>query len=374
MRITPITGTGFNSVKIKKTVLKPQHQQLSKNVGVSGVLLGAAFLTADKLSIKNIENKLEDYGYKKDKNHGFKKTFSERETKILEEKYGKYAQDYKKVFETPVSKRDIIKFKHLLEIDKTTGKQLFDNNFEKTFQTFCILNKNNNIDGIIRQGRTGFSLVKEFVRNKDLEKDAIEDILDYKLDSHYGKGREIQVALKEKHFDKDYKVEPDVQKYIDNISNEIDKHALPKGLNLYRIEKPRATLENVSLKDGSNVNLAQMILDATKSGNPEEIAKVKEFVLDNEITAVNPRFMSTTLDNKLNESWGKDLILTKTTIVWKMTTEPDTKGIYVEPFNVTGRYGEQREILLQHGSKMTIKSVDFDADKRTWIINAKVSN
>ena len=375
MRISPIINTDFSKT-VRKPLLTPSKPKINKHIsaGVSAGVMSYALINADKLSINNIEHKLFDLGYKKDKNHSLRKIFSEKEKEDLKEKYGKYSEDYKKILETPVTKKDLIKFKHLLEIDKTSGKHMLDNNFEKTFQTFCVLNKNNNIDGLIRQGRAGFNLVKEFVQNEELGKDATEDILDYKLDSHYGKGRAIQVALKEKYFDKDFKVEPDVQKYIDNISGTIDKHTLPKGLNLYRVEKPRATLENVSLKDGTNVNLAQMMLDASKSGNPEEIAKVKEFVLDNEITAVNPRFMSTTVDNGVNDSWGKTLVLTKTSVLWKMTTESNTKGLYLEPFNVTGKYAEQKEILLQHGSKMTITNIDFDADKRTWTINAKVSN
>ena len=323
--------------------------------------------------IKSTEAKLLKLGYKKDKENNFKKNFSEKQVNELKNKYGKYSESFRNIFEKPISKEDIVDFKKFINMDKERGIKAYHNNFEKLFQTFCILKENNNLDVIEKHGKNAFNLVLEYVEKEDYKKNILEDIFLYKEDAHFGKGRAMQYALEQKNADTGFKIDKDVKQSIDNLSKTIDEHVLPKDLILYRIEKPRATLTQVKV-NGKNMDLASMMMDASKSGDINKINEVKEFVLDNEIQAKNPRFMSTSLENNMNKTGLKNLVLTKTSFLWKMKVKPNTKGLYIESFNAPGQYAEQNEVILQKGSKLSIENLDYNPKRKTWIIDATVSN
>ena len=53
---------------------------------------------------------------------------------------------------------------------------------------------------------------------------------------------------------------------------------------------------------------------------------------------------------------------------------PNTKGCYIENFNIIGTYCEEDEVLLQKNTHIKIKSAEYDKEKELWYLHASLSN
>lgn len=372
MRISPINLIKTSEITAKPKINKAATKPCSVPVlpAVPAALAIASFANRG-ISDKDIEKKLLNLNYKKDEQGNLVKNFTKDDEIILSKKYGKYAQDYKTLLQNPVTTSDIKSFKTFIDIDKKTGEKLYKNNFENFFTIFCILKNNNNLSSIKAKGPEMMKIISNVAENDKINKDSLESLIIYKTDVYDGIGQSIQSAL-----NAECDLNETIQNHIDNITSVIDKCDLPENLSLYRVERPRTNLRTAKQHGTDSVNLSQMVVNAAKSGDKNEIDKVKEFILDNEITVTNPRFMSTSLNDNINETFnlfGKSTVK-GTRILWRLKTEPQTKGIFIEAVNITGKDANQNEILLQKNSKMTITNVDYDEENRMWIFDAKVSN
>lgn len=329
-----------------------------------------------EFSTEDIENKLLNLDYKKDEKGNLIKQITPDYEKTLQERYGNQAENYKELFRQPVRPMDLKLFKVFMNIDKNISEKLYNNNFEKFFTTFCILKNNHNLLEVKMKGSQGMKCVEKVIENSKINKESLESLAIYKNDVYDGLGQDIQHSLAERTRDENFVTDKTVQKHIDNIASAISESVLPENLSLYRVERPKTNLRTAKIKDADIVNLSQMVVKATKSGDINEINKVKEFILDNEITVTNPRFMSSSLKSNIDKTFnlfGKKSVL-GTKILWKLKTEPNTKGLYIEAVNISGKDADQNEILLQKDSKMVITNVDYDEKNKMWIFDAKVSN
>ena len=116
-----------------------------------------------------------------------------------------------------------------------------------------------------------------------------------------------------------------------------------------------------------------MMFQASNAEDPDKIAKVKEFIQDNELTLKIPAFMSTSLDK--NAAYGFSCQYSmKDKVIWEFDVKRGTKGSFIESLYANARFENQNEVLLQKGSNILIKEADYDAEKGVWIIKAEVSN
>lgn len=378
MKIIPLQSTTnfhVNNIKKAKTVNIKHTSPITNAVGL-GLVAYPLIKTSDKFFTQDIENKLLNHNYQKDERGNLVRKLSAEDEKQLQDKYGKYASDYKNLIETPVKPVDLKLFRVFMNIDKDISKKLYENNFENFFRTFLILKQNNNLLEIKKTGSDAMKCIEKVIENPKINKNSIESLMIYKADVYGGVGQSIQYAFEQKAIDSKFVPEKEIQQHIDNISSAINECDLPENLSLYRVERPRTNLRTAKQNDTDTINLSQMVVNASKSGDKNEINKVKEFILDNEITVTNPRFMSTSMNNDIDKTFnlfGKSSIQ-GTKILWKLKTEPNTKGLFIEAVNITGKDASQNEILLQKGSKMLITNVDYDEANKMWIFDAKVKN
>lgn len=160
----------------------------------------------------------------------------------------------------------------------------------------------------------------------------------------------------------------DINEEIQTLSEYIDKNPIKKPLTLYRGEG-LDILSEVKMKNGKTVNLAKMMMNAK---TPEQVNKVREFIMDNEITAHQPSFMSTSFDKHIANAFAAssyEFNQDSNTILWELKTTENTKGILLD--TIKSDVSEE-EVLLQKGS--SIKITDAHYCNGFWKLNGEVSN
>ena len=107
-------------------------------------------------------------GFQKTKDGRYKKDLSLEEKKDIVNRYSQYSNDVKMLYSNGLTKEDLEQFKNFLNINCKISKKYLKNNFNKTFETFAILNKNGNIKEIIdksRKNKDVFKLVTNVIDN-----------------------------------------------------------------------------------------------------------------------------------------------------------------------------------------------------------------
>ncbi len=345
------------------------------------------------LSVKDVEKKLIEIGYTKDKNGVLNRKLTEEQKTKIEKDYAElYYRDgiskipmYKTIenfYETPIYPIEIKNYIQFIGMDKKQGMDVFKNNFEKSFKVFQNITQNGYSYENLKNNKNIYQMVINYIKTED--NDPVNTTItleDYKYDCNGGVANYAQELLRTGKFEHEKfwldtgrltkeqieKLKQKTTEYANNLADIIDKQIVPEGLILYRGDGYKS-LSEVKLDNGKSVDLGAMMNAAKNSGNKNEIDKIKEFVLDNEITAVQPGFLSTSVSKDgVQEFTGGG-------ILWKLQPEPGTKGHYMEITNLTGSFPKEQEILLQKGSKMKIQDINFDSKNGFWIINAKVSN
>ncbi|MBR1754649.1 hypothetical protein IJ732_07430 [bacterium] len=311
-------------------------------------------------------------GYKTSANGTLTRTLTKAERKTLNKQYGFMGGIFfKKIFSQTVTNDTIKDFGYFVNSGKEAGKRLLETSFGTLFGTYMILKNSRCSDDFATkstQNKDTFKLIENLAQN-EIDKKTFKSISKYKGKACTGTGFEIQDALR-KH---PHKISKRLQKHIDNISNYIDKQIVPESLKLYRGEGCHTNLINAKVKNGEKINLGHMMFLAANSNDDNEILKMKEFVLDNEITVKMPAFTSTSLTENIALDF-KDNYIFNDKVVWKLDVAPNTKGTFVEGLYTNGHFKEQNEVLLQKGSQIKIKDLDFDKEEGCWMINGVVSN
>ena len=313
-----------------------------------------------EITTEDIEKKLLKFGYEKNeqRNCYVRKSFTDKEREPYLKENGKYV-DIVLSNITKLSQDKIAEFKNFIDIDKKIGHDMYNNHFDKLVSTFCVLNFNNKLSTV--KDKNLYKMVANIVTN-DISTESVKSIFDYK-----GKAYEGGVATQAQKYlrGKTDSATDEVKAFINNVSACLDTQKIPAGTKLYRGER-FGVLSNVKLQNGQSADLGQMMKIASESKNYDEIQKVKEFIQDNEITANQSGFMSTSITSDAGfdrDGW----------IFWELETEPDTKGMYIDGLS-TSFYTFQDEVLLQKNSKIKIQSAEYDSNKNIWKLKANVSN
>ena len=208
-------------------------------------------------------------------------------------------------------------------------------------------------------------LINNVIKNP-LNRDTFDAFTGYKRNNYSN----INYELRKKAMYPEYQITAWNIKDVENIGQYIETQKISKPINLYRAESIEG-LRHVQTADGKRINLIDMMEEAVSSKKPENIAKVREFVLDNEITAVQDGYLSTSIDkNFVDTSCFKE----KTGIIWSLKTAPDTKGMFMEAINLPQMNSDENEILLQKGSKIKITDIQYNKSKKMWEISGEISN
>lgn len=361
-----ISSVGNNSFLFNNVALKSE-KKVSNPIKRTSLFLSsvtasavAAATMATPVTTKKIEEGLESIGYEKG-NVFVKKNFSKKEMIPFMDTFKDLTPEFLPEH-TKYTKEDINEFKKFLNADTKLGNHILKNYFPEAVNVFSVLKYNNKTQ--VYKDKNLYSAVMNLIMSSPKEDEHLS-ILKYKGKTYdLGVASDSQKYLRENYKDKSISPSAEVKTFIDNVASFLDKQVLPEKMELYRGER-YGVFENVKIGDKS-INLGEMMQSAAQSKDYNEIEKVKEFVLNNEITVTQPAFMST--------SANKDTALErKNGIFWIFETEPNTKGAYLEGLN-TSFYTFQDEVLLQKNSKIKLMSCDYNSDENIWCIRAKVSN
>lgn len=316
-------------------------------------------------SISRLDKLFEQNGFIKTDRDCFQKELSGAKCAQLTEKFGATnAAKYMKAFLKPVTKEERLDFKKFLELNDGCGLKEINKNFDEIFATFRVLVQNSfgRLNEFFESAKKYGGLTESIlnIAKNPAKECEIKSFNEYKSAKFYAinnalRGNPIFNAGKTK-------------MHIDNIRNYINTQTINSPLKVYRGEGFEV-LEKVKLKDGSSVNLAKMMIKARESGDINKINKVKEFILDNEITATQKSFMSasTEKENAHFFSKGKN-------IMWELDVKPKTKAVFVEGINPSGNFSNEREFLFQNGSNLKILNAELDPQSKIWYLKGEVSN
>lgn len=379
MRIEKVTQNliSKNSAKIGKNVQKAGLSQCIKLAGI-GLIYGT--LAKDiytktiqeeqsgkesPFSLKNLGKVLLENGFIKNKRGSFKKDLSDAQRENLKTQYGENAEYVEKIYDKKNTDVDLACFKDFLELGKEKSQKLFKTNFDDLFLIFSTLKGTSNYKKFrnnLEQNPSTFQLISNVINNEP-NKETIASVNNYKNFNYY----DINKALRNLAKNPDTLVNKETENDIKNISAYIDTQNICEPVKTYRFEGT-SVLSNVKLKNGETVDLAEMLNNAKSK---KDKLKVREFVLDNELTAVQDGFLSASL----NEMVSKDsYFYHKNGIKWNLTTKPNTKGLFIEAINNKRFNAYENEVLFQKGSNISIKDIHYNKDLKMWEIDGEVSN
>lgn len=318
----------------------------------------------------NVVNKLLEKGYKQSPSGVMTRLLTKPEKQALNQKYGFYAHIFKKILTTPLAQNTVKEFENFVKSGGEIGKKLIETGFETLLSTFFILSNSRCLDDFKAksyQNPETFKLIENLAQS-EMDKKTFKSLSAYKGKVYTGTGEEIQDALR-----LGKKPSKRIQKHINNISSYIDNQKIPESVKLFRGESCHANLMHVKINSKEDVNLGHMIFLAGKSKDDKEINKVREFVLDNEVTAKIPAFASTSIDKNVAIDFTETHSFDDR-VIFNLDVSPDTKGTFIEGFYTKGKFKKQNEVLLQKGSEIKIKDINYDKENGVWIIEGRVSN
>ncbi|MDO5436575.1 MAG: ADP-ribosyltransferase [bacterium] len=187
--------------------------------------------------------------------------------------------------------------------------------------------------------------------------DTVEALASYKGSSYY-----INSALTQMKKNPSYSPSGDTMKYIDSITSYIDTQAISQPMTVYRGEGYQV-LESVKV---GNKTLAQLMQEAAVGGDTSKITSLIDMVESGgNYVATQERFMSTSL---LSNSSFHDALM------WELEMPAGSKGVFLEGANITGSLNSEVEYLVQRGSKIRIKQMDYDYKKHRWHLKGELIN
>jgi hypothetical protein len=350
----------------KNTVFKRIDNYKTKIPFTTAYILSNLAKQNNKISDNELAQMFLSHNYKQNKKGEFKKKFSLKDfiadikfcgSFWLDEWADIMIEKFKKV-----TKQKQANFKDFLEIKN--NKQIAQTNFEKMYQLFTMLNMSvsdfSSIKNMIKGNENLVQVYQNFVKNPP-------NLKEYGALKDYKRNTYIQINNSLRKNDKTgLPIKGDIKTYIKVISNYINTQVIKNPIKLYRIDNIEDCLQTVKMEDGSTINLGEMMVNASKAKNQqEEILKIKEFILDHKLTAKQPAFMSTSSSLDFVRRMIKD---NENYSQFEFTTKPNTKGCFEDVLSCL----YENEVLLQKGSVIEIKDIDFKG--KNWKIKAEVSN
>ena len=372
--ITNMTKTSHSFVK--KAPVSVVKNYKAPNMKFSDVMIKtavpAALLTNAALGLyhpsenKKISTLFKENNYKKTDNGGYVKTLTPKEKKDMWTSFDAHKNDLQKLNERTITKDEVQAFDDFLNI--ADGKALkHSEHFDNLLTSFLILKDNGlypRFKELVQQNSAYMDLVLNYATSPAQISD-VNYLNSYKRNPN----SPVNEYLRYVETNPEKKIPAGIQEEIDILTKYIDTQTIKEPIKVFRTDTFHI-LSNVKTKNGTNINLAQIMQDA--EGNPKLVNEVREFVADNEISTKQAAFLSTSLNNNIADFFGfnnRD----KNNIIWEMTVESGSKGVYLEAFNANNVLSRENEFLLQRGANIKISDVVFDDKNGIWKIKANVS-
>ena len=379
----------IESIVNNKTVsYKPINKGNFKSVPIKSVAIGAGLVSAACLAGQvaaqkskgenSLQNKplddsdirllFEKHHYVKNDCGDYRKQLSPEEWKEIQKSNDMNVRHNEKLRYERLYRENISEFKDFLNLANGKAIPYVDKFFDNLVNVFISFRNSKIIDRHIKSTENNPA-------HQDLVLDVITRptnvlvdsyLMNYKTDGYH----EINDFLRCKHQGKDV-CNAVVENRIKVISDYLDTQEVKGPIKAYRTEG-FSVLSKVKINDTQSVNLKAIMnqIDNTedKTQKREKLLKLKEFVLDNEIKAHQPSFLSTSLREDLDKFFGLK------NVVWEFNIPKGTKGVYIEAMNSQGIMAREDEFLIQKGSTITINSIDYDFEKNLWKLKADVSH
>lgn len=371
----------FNSSQIYHVKnLKPKTVSSPiKKAVVGSSLVGAACLAGQaavlmsktKLSDNEFNSLLQKHKYVKTENNGYKKEFTDSEKSEIWSSRDGHQNHKSTLIQKPVTKEEMDGFKEFLELSNGKALKYTDKHLDNLMVGYLNL-KRGGIFNKYKENAENNSGYHDLFLNVATKPFNIVDsnyLMDYKMNGY----KDLNQFLRLFETGEVESIPEDITKKINIISNYLDTQKVETPVKVYRSES-LDVLKNVRKSDGSTFDLKEMIdgLDFYKTPQDREkyIQKIKEFVLDNEIVAHYPAFVSTTVDKNMFEG----TVPGEHNLHWEIDIPKGTKGVYLEPLNSNNILSKENEFLIQKNTNIIINSIDYDEKEKHWIVSGKILN
>ncbi|MBR1753222.1 hypothetical protein IJ732_00145 [bacterium] len=311
------------------------------------------------LTAKEMKSQFLKHHFSRDLHGTVQKNLSSLDVFMLSGKTGHYASDIAKIAQTPFSAERQEDFQGFLALGKT--KEFVCKYFERMFLLFNVLSQNSrqyrDANKIYQDNKDYSELFRNLVTKPPKNAATLDAFRHYK-GIHCGG---INGVLRGESNIKDKTINSEIKK----ISKYLNKQVIKENVKLYRGEGFEV-LNKVQLNNGKTIDLEKELEEARF--DKKRLQKLNEMFLDNEVIAHQPSFMSTTISKDLCNEFGHS------GFYWELTTAPNTKAAYIEPLVINSCMDDEREVLLQKGSNIKIKGVEFDEKYLKWCVKGEVSN
>lgn len=275
------------------------------------------------------------------------------------------------LIQKPVTKEEMDGFKEFLELANGKALKYTDKHFDNLMVGYLNLSRGKIFDKYKENVKKN-SGYHDLVLNVATKPFNIVDsnyLMDYKMNGY----KDLNQFMRLFETKEVQSIPEDITRKINVISSYLDTQTVETPFKVFRSESLNV-LKNVKKSDGSTFDLKAMIegLDFYKTPQDREkyIQKIKEFVLDNEIVAHYPAFVSTTVDEKMFEG----TVPGEHNLRWEIDVPKGTKGVYLEPLNTNNILSKENEFLIQKNTDIVINSIDYDEKEKEWKISGKILN
>ena len=154
-----------------------------------------------------------------------------------------------------------------------------------------------------------------------------------------------------------------VKSEIKILKEYLDSQNLSTPITLFRGESLNAL--GAVKADNRTIDLKKMLLDVQFDNKKME--SLNTFLKSSDVTLEKPSFMSTTMSKRVCLDFGHE------SFYWQLTTAPNTKACLVSPLTEDKNLNNEKEVLLQAGSKIKIKGAFYDDKNSIWCLKGEVS-
>lgn len=201
--------------------------------------------------------------------------------------------------------------------------------------------------------------------NNPPNKEELDAIWMYKGDNYW----QINNSLTKQHT-KDFDIPPGIKTVTSNLTNYLNKTSISKDITSYRGEGYEI-FRTIQLLNGESLGdaMGKIASEIPKDGDISEETRTKineliSQVQDNNYTATQERYLSTSAESTVADKFGKVSLI--------LNIPAGSKAICLDAVSADCDYSGEAEILCQRGSQLQISDIAFDEKKKRWTVTANV--
>ena len=317
-----------------------------------------------QLSDVQVQNLLTKNGFTLDSFGNYYKKLNQAAKDEIFNQYGSYGSKIIQKLEQPLTASDMQNIKLMLNVNNGKYISLWQKDMNALIQLYRNIEGSGIFSNLSQMDAAKWDAIFNIAKTTPITANQLDDFRYYK-----GSGYQtINNALTNKKKN-GTPISAATQAKIDNIQSYISTQVLKEPIKVYRGEGPEV-LASVKLANGKSLDKAMaeaknIYLSSGSKKDKSAINKLINEVLNNNYTATQERFMSTTMLK------GHGFV---DEINWELDVPKGTKGVFLEGINVHGSCQTECEFLLQKDSKIIITDIDYDYNSNRWILKGTVMN